>query len=124
MEQVWNVIPYLDNPLSLVGFGLLLLFGLYRVLIKSGILPPVSPEEGSIILRQFLKHGFVLIALLIVLGFGLEFYKQHNASQQNDQIAVTGDNAVVVPVNEGTINIGPPTAPVKQHQEDMTEDPE
>jgi hypothetical protein len=35
-----EIAPYLTQPLVLVGFVLLLFFGLHRSLLKAGIIPP------------------------------------------------------------------------------------
>jgi hypothetical protein len=37
-----EIVSYLANPLVLIGLALLLLFGVHRVLIRSGILLPVD----------------------------------------------------------------------------------
>ena len=39
MESFGSLAPYLKDPLVLVGFLLLLFFGILRTLIKSGIIP-------------------------------------------------------------------------------------
>ncbi len=42
LEPFSNVAPHLANLLVLVGFVLLLFFGVHRTLIRSGILQPVA----------------------------------------------------------------------------------
>jgi tetratricopeptide (TPR) repeat protein len=66
------------HPLVLIGFGLVLLFGIYRGLLKAGLLKPLSSSNSYQILRLIFDHSFILIFLLIGLGFGLEFFKQSN----------------------------------------------
>lgn len=68
--------PYLSNPLVLTGFAVFLLFGLYRTLVKSKLLRPVSPTASNRILRLLLHYGFAVAVLVIGLGFGLETLKQ------------------------------------------------
>ena len=41
LEAFSKIAPHLANPLVLVGFVLLLFFGVHRTLIRSGILRPV-----------------------------------------------------------------------------------
>ena len=57
--------------LVLIGLALLLVFGVYRVLIRSGILPPVDRKTS----------GFWIAALLIVLGIAYAAYQTHRETQ-------------------------------------------
>jgi len=57
--------------LVLIGLALLLVFGVYRVLIRSGILPPVDRKTS----------GFWIAALLIVLGIAYAGYQTHRETQ-------------------------------------------
>jgi len=87
-----KVTPYLTNPLSLIGFVLLLLFGIYETLIKSGILPPVSRTASSKIVRLLLNHGFIVAVLVILAGFGLEAWNSYlKAKPQHSVIQQAGD---------------------------------
>ena len=63
------IVPYLTHPLALVGFVLLLVFGIHRSLIRSGVIPPVSPHVGGRLLQSLLRYGFVIALCVIVLGF-------------------------------------------------------
>jgi hypothetical protein len=71
-----KIAPYLSNPLVLIGFGLLLFFGLHRVLVKSKILPEVSATDSNKIVRLLLHYGFIVAVLVVLLGFGIEALKQ------------------------------------------------
>jgi tetratricopeptide (TPR) repeat protein len=73
--------PYLTQPLVLIGFVLLLAFGVHRALIKSGIIPPVGPRTGGRIVQAILRYGFWLAVLVIVLGFSLKAFEIHRTSQ-------------------------------------------
>ena len=94
-----KVAPYLTNPLVLIGFGLMLLFGIYWALIQSGIFPPVSKAESGKLMRLLLNHGFIIIValLLILSGFGRAAWNSHaqktgDATTSGPQSpAVTGD---------------------------------
>ena len=61
--------------LVLIGLALLLVFGVYRVLIRSGILPPVDRRQSG------LRYGFWIAALLIALGIAYAAYKTHRETQ-------------------------------------------
>jgi hypothetical protein len=64
-----KVAPYLVNPLVLIGFGLFLFFGLYRALLKAGLLTPLSPRQSSGVIRMIVRYGFWVAIVFLVLGF-------------------------------------------------------
>ncbi len=68
-----KVATYLTHPLVLVGFVLMLVFGVHRQLIKSGLLPKVTKETGGKILHTMLKYGFWIGFTVVILGFVLQF---------------------------------------------------
>jgi hypothetical protein len=72
-----KIAPYLTHPLVLVGFSLFLLVGLLKNLIKSGIVPEVSKEAGAGIVRLFLDHSFIIILIIVLLGFLLQGLQNH-----------------------------------------------
>ena len=84
MKGFEQIAPYLSHPLVLIGFALSLLFGTYKQLIKSGIIPSVSSRTGGRLVQLFLQHGFLLIGLIILLGFGLQYYKASLDKQTKD----------------------------------------
>ena len=77
IEAFTNLAIYLKDPLVLVGFLLLLFFGIHRTLIKSGIILPLSARAGSKILQILLRYGFLIAIAVIVLGFALAFFRTH-----------------------------------------------
>jgi len=80
-----KIAPYLANPLVLIGFALLLFFGVHRALIKSKILPAVSPTASNRIVRLILHYGFVVALVLILCGFGFATYQAYlNSRGKND----------------------------------------
>jgi hypothetical protein len=80
MESFRYVALYLENPLVLIGFVLLLAFSIHRALIRSGIIPPIGQHAGGRAVRALLRYGFWLAALVIILGFGMQFYKTQLAA--------------------------------------------
>jgi protein O-GlcNAc transferase len=76
-----EIASHLANPLVLIGFALLLLFGVHRALIRSGILPPVGQRTSGVIVQSLLRYGFWIAALLIVLGIAYAGYKTHRETQ-------------------------------------------
>ena len=81
-EKFHRIARYLSNPLTLVGYALLLFFGIHKTLISSGILPPVSQAASGTIVTLILKYGFMIALASIVCGFALAFWKEHHASKK------------------------------------------
>ena len=80
MEEISGfkeIASYLTNPLVLIGFVLLLFFGVHRALLKAGILPPLTPGAGGKVVQSFLRYGFVIALAIIILGFGFAFFQSH-----------------------------------------------
>src|SRR5438876_11082756 len=82
--------PYLSNPLVLVGFVLILYFGIHRALLKSKIIPPVSRTTGGQIVGRLLQYGFIIAVLVILAGFFIEgwkiYVKEHKQKGDTDKI--------------------------------------
>lgn len=94
--------PYLSHPLALVGFVLLLLFGVQRALIRSGVFKPIPEYEGPRILRLLLQYGFWLALLVVVLGFGLQLSRDQQRSVY--QIRVTVLDPQGLPVDDAEVH--------------------
>jgi hypothetical protein len=76
----------------LVGFALLLVFGIHRTLIKAGILQPVSKAASDRNVRLLLHYGFVIAIVVIILGFGLQGFMQFVRSKQAGGVAISRTN--------------------------------
>ncbi|MCW5205873.1 tetratricopeptide repeat protein [Desulfobulbus sp. F5] len=68
-----KIAQYLTHPLALIGFVLMLVFGMHKEIVKSGLLPQVSKKDGSEILKLILRYGFWLGLVLVLAGFLLQF---------------------------------------------------
>jgi tetratricopeptide (TPR) repeat protein len=66
-----KIAKYLAIPLVLIGFVLMLVFGIHSELIKSGLLPQVSQQDAGMIIKLMLRYGFQLGMSVTVLGFAL-----------------------------------------------------
>ncbi len=86
MSGFAEIAPYLTNPLVLAGFGLFLLFGLLRALLKSNKMPVVSQRTGGQALLRAIHYGFIAALVVIVLGFLLAFYQTTRTTADVDQI--------------------------------------
>lgn len=70
-----TVASALIHPLALIGFVLMLFFGMLSQLIKAGLLPQLTQQAGGKVVMFFLRYGFWLTVLMMLLGFSLQFYK-------------------------------------------------
>jgi tetratricopeptide (TPR) repeat protein len=87
MQGFADYARYLEQPLTLIGFVLLLLFGIHRTLLRSGIIPPVSARSGSRIVQTLLRYGFIIALATIILGFALEFFKTSHKGLTPDDVS-------------------------------------
>ncbi len=73
MNYAWfeKIAPQLASPLVLVGFVLMLAYGVHWQLMKSGLLSKVDKKDSGLIIRLFLRYGFWLALTLLLAGFGL-----------------------------------------------------
>lgn len=69
------IASYLTHPLVLIGFVLMLVFEIHKLLLNTGILPVLTKKEGSRITRLLLKYGFWLGVTVLLLGGGLQFFQ-------------------------------------------------
>lgn len=78
-----KLMPYLEHPLVLVGFVLLLFFTVARTVIRSRVLTPITGAKSYRVLQSILLYGFVLSVAVVLLGFGLKYRELSKAEQQN-----------------------------------------
>ena len=71
-----DIAPYLQHPLVLVGFGVFVVFGFYRVRVGAQILPQVSRAASGRIVAMLVRYGFIVALVLMLLGFGLAFFRE------------------------------------------------
>lgn len=67
----------LNHPLTLIGLVLFAAFGLFKLILTSGLLSTVSGKDSAPILHKLLNYGFVLALCVALSGFGLEAWKIH-----------------------------------------------
>jgi hypothetical protein len=103
MQYFDKIAPHLANPLVLVGFVLLLFFGIHRALIKSKLLPPVSKQASGQIVRLLLHYGLAIATLIIIGGFGLAFW-QAERSSDNRPLLTRLDAESILQKNGGNIH--------------------
>uniref|UniRef100_UPI0040571DF3 tetratricopeptide repeat protein n=1 Tax=Candidatus Electronema sp. TaxID=2698783 RepID=UPI0040571DF3 len=72
-----KIAPHLANPLVLIGFVLLLAYGIHWQLMKSGLLSKVDKKDSSLIIRLFLRYGFWLALTLLLAGVGLSAWNSY-----------------------------------------------
>ncbi|BFP39473.1 hypothetical protein FGF1_03180 [Flavobacteriaceae bacterium GF1] len=74
MNYFAEIAKYLSNPLVLIGFGLLIFLLLFRSFIKNQI-QKLRRDAGEKFIFRLLNYITLVIILLIVLGFLLEYIK-------------------------------------------------
>lgn len=84
LDAFGKLAPYLQHPLVLIGFVLLLVFGIHRLLIKSGIIPPVDQTTGGRIVHTLLRYGFIIALVIIVLGFAYVFLQRPSTDARTE----------------------------------------
>ncbi len=94
IKAVEHIVSLLTKPLVLVGLVVMLGFGAYHELLKAKIIPTLTQEQGGLVAILLLQYGFIIGALVVLLGFGLEAYKTHkkhklSAAEISANIAAT-----------------------------------
>ncbi|MGD0512671.1 MAG: hypothetical protein ABSA29_05175 [Terriglobales bacterium] len=111
IEEFSKVAPYLTNPLVLVGFVLWLVFEIYKVLIKSGILTPVSKATSGKIVRLILNQGFIIIVALLFILSGLGQATWKSRQQKTGNATTTGAQSPAVTGTGNQFNYDKPSQP-------------
>lgn len=75
-----DIVPYLDHPLALVGYGLCLLFALFGAVIKAGAGKSNAATKSFLLRISLLGSGIVL---LVVIG-GFAVHAMELAAERND----------------------------------------
>ena len=101
-----EIAPYLKHPLVLVGFLLLLFFGVQWALIKSGIIQPLGPRQGNRVVHALLRYGFIIAALIIILGFALEFSRSQPADLYRVRVTLLTPSGLPVEGGEVQSSVG------------------
>ena len=89
MNYAWfeKIAPHLaGSPLVLIGFVLLLAYGIHWQLMKSGLLRQVNQKDSSLIIRIILRYGFWLALTPLLAGFGLEAWKIYMEKEKTQTV--------------------------------------
>jgi len=87
IEAFKEIAPFLKEPLVLVGFVIFLLFLIFQLIISLRLLKTTTIKEGEkTSLVTILHYSFFIAIIVILLGFGLAYYKTYwNISTQTKQ---------------------------------------
>src|SRR5258708_3498509 len=69
MDSFQKIVPYLTNPFAIIGYFLFLLFGIYRLLLTTKILPPLDQQASGKLTNKLFNYGFILAMASVLLGF-------------------------------------------------------
>jgi tetratricopeptide (TPR) repeat protein len=78
------IAPYLQHPLVLVGFVLLIVVGFFRAFLRSDKVATASQTASGRLLLAIARYGFVLALAVILLGFALVFYREYRGEQARE----------------------------------------
>src|SRR5581483_4110886 len=99
MQGFEKVAPFLTHPLVLIGFVVLLFFGMVRALLKANIIQPLPRSTGGRIVFAFLRYGFVIALVVILLGFALEAYRVSQRANEAQEL-VQGVEGVISRIDD------------------------
>jgi hypothetical protein len=78
-----DIAPFLQHPLVLVGFVILLFFGIVTALLKAGILPQLPQQSAADLAKRVINLGFIIAVLIIALGFW-QYASHSEKSERHD----------------------------------------
>jgi len=88
--DISKVLPYLSHPLSLVGYTIFLLFGFFRVFLKTlakfKVFTRLTGERTYRVLSRLLNYGFIVAILIVALGFALEAWRIYQSDENKEAI--------------------------------------
>lgn len=91
-----DIAPFLQHPLVLIGFVILLFFGILTALIKAGIIPPLQKKTAGDIVKRVITFGFIIALLVIVLGFWEHFNDRDKNVVPADSLKSTRRDSLAV----------------------------
>ncbi len=68
-----KIAPHLTDPLVLVGFGLLVVFGFLAAVLRSGKIPKLGPRLGARVVERVVYYGLVITLVFLAGAFALAF---------------------------------------------------
>lgn len=86
-----DIAPFLQHPLVLVGFVILLFFGILTALFKAGILPPLPKRTAGDVVKRVINFGFVIALLVILFGF-LEHLREGDKKEGQTRGGASSDS--------------------------------
>ena len=103
LELFSKIVAYLIHPLVLVGFVVLLFFGVLKLLIIYQIIPQVYKTDAPTIVKILMKYGFIIALITIIVGFGFKAFEIYMNGHPNVEEAIRLINFQATP---GTVIIG------------------
>ena len=95
MDNFDKIAQYLKHPLVLMGFVLMLIFGVHDKLLEKGIIPTLSADQGSVVVQLMLGYGFWLGVLVVILGFVWQFYKTYIDADLKKKVHIEQNSAQI-----------------------------
>jgi protein O-GlcNAc transferase len=77
LSEFGKVAEFIKHPLVLVGFVVMLVFSIHKLILKAKLLKELNQQQSSFVVVLLLRYGFWLGVLIMLLGFGLQFYQTY-----------------------------------------------
>lgn len=87
IQYLAKLVPLITNPISLIAFAVfVVVFLLSKMILASGLLPPVTKSQGFVVLNKILNIAGLALILIIVFSFGAYIYteRQKGALRSKD----------------------------------------
>ena len=98
--DVGGFAPYLKDPLTLIGFVVLVTFWLFGLIVRQEIIPQLSRRDGYSLVTRLVNFGMIVAMAIIVLGFGLK-YGEMSSDEHRRVMQLLEEE---VGANDGTLN--------------------
>src|SRR5690348_3570407 len=104
-----KIAPYMQDPLVLIGFVILLGSSFAKAIVRAGIIPQLNRSLGYKVLQRILLYGFIVALTLIILGFGLKYrelsHKEQTAAVKMLRQELNGNLEVLAELKANSENI-------------------
>jgi hypothetical protein len=77
LSEFGKIAEFIRHPLVLVGFVVMLVFSIHKLILKAKLLKELNQQQSNFVVVLLLRYGFWLGVLIMLLGFGLQFYQAY-----------------------------------------------
>ncbi len=77
LSEFGKIAEFIRHPLVLVGFVVMLVFSIHKLILKAKLLKELNQQQSSFVVVLLLRYGLWLGVLIALLVFGLQFYQTY-----------------------------------------------